>query len=534
MQACNISTADSFRHGLRSGSATRAVRFAAAGFLTACVLSFAVHTIHWPLVNDPAQLSYFCFLMDHGRAPYRDITELNMPGILLTNWTVMHTLGPGPLAWRFFDFLLLAVMALSMIVISLPYDWLAGVFAAALFALIHGRDGPGQAGQRDLIIAVLLVAACACLFHAFRAKKVWPFFCFGLCASWASAVKPLPLPFVLLLFAAGLWRWRASGRSPWLPFASGLAGLVLPAAGIVVFLLRHRALGAFLGVVLHTLPDYAHLGRHSFLYLLVALEIPSLYWLLIFALAAILVSRHRCNWEHLVLLGGIALGLFSYFGQGKGFPYHRYPFIAFVLLWIAIELASAARRPGLARLVGCAGILFGLAVALPYLKRADRACWPANYMVRLQTDLTELGGSRLSGHIQCLAMQADCDTVLYRMRLLQSTGLAYDYFIFGDPREQPVQRVRAVFWRQFLRNPPQVIIVTEGLYPNHPWDYRKLSEWPRFSTYLGSHYILWRQTEFAPNPAGARGFRVYLRRNFLPSSQVSSPRTQPVAAAFPA
>ena len=33
--------------------------------------------------------------------------------------------------------------------------------------------------------------------------------------------------------------------------------------------------------------------------------------------------------------------------------------------------------------------------------------------------------------MQCLYTPADCDTVLYRMRLLQSTGLFYDYLIFG-------------------------------------------------------------------------------------------------------
>jgi len=34
-----------------------------------------------------------------------------------------------------------------MVVIALPADWLAGVFAGAMFALIHFRDGPTTPGN---------------------------------------------------------------------------------------------------------------------------------------------------------------------------------------------------------------------------------------------------------------------------------------------------------------------------------------------------------------------------------------------------
>src|SRR5258708_29680694 len=58
-----------------------------------CVAVFGIRTAHWKQVNDPAQLHYLCFLMDHGMPPYLDLFEITMPHIYLVTWSVMHSLG---------------------------------------------------------------------------------------------------------------------------------------------------------------------------------------------------------------------------------------------------------------------------------------------------------------------------------------------------------------------------------------------------------------------------------------------------------
>ncbi len=40
-------------------------------YFLVCVAFFALRTAHWKQVNDPAQLHYECFLMDHGMAAFR-------------------------------------------------------------------------------------------------------------------------------------------------------------------------------------------------------------------------------------------------------------------------------------------------------------------------------------------------------------------------------------------------------------------------------------------------------------------------------
>lgn len=145
-------------------------------WLAVCLGIFLVRSIHWPQVNDPAQISYLCFLMDHGFAPYRYLIEMNMPGIYLTNWSVAHVLGTGSLSWRTFDFLLISAALAAMIFIARTHGWLYGFFAGALFALFHGQDGPAQLGQRDFIVTVLFLCAYAFLFEALRRDKNWLLF----------------------------------------------------------------------------------------------------------------------------------------------------------------------------------------------------------------------------------------------------------------------------------------------------------------------------------------------------------------------
>ncbi len=81
---------------------------------------------------------------------------------------------------------------------------LAALFSASLFALIHGRDGLVQSGQRDLTMAVLLIAATAFLFIAVRKRASWAATAFGLLSGITLTIKPtmLPLTLVQLFLAA--------------------------------------------------------------------------------------------------------------------------------------------------------------------------------------------------------------------------------------------------------------------------------------------------------------------------------------------
>src|SRR3984885_5383347 len=303
-------------------------------YFMVCVGWFAVRTAHWKQVNDPAQLHYLCFLMDHGMAPYRDLMEINMPGIYLVNWSVMHALGGGSGAWRVFDFALMGMAAWAMIAIAWPYEWLAGVLGATLFILFHGRDGAGQEGQRDFIIAVLLLCAYAFLFAWFRRRRQWAIFAFGVCAGMAATIKPTPLPFVFLLMVLAAIHLKRTGQPTLRPSLYALLGLLIPFAIVAAFLVSKHSMGSFWYLLRVELPFYKSLGRLPFPTLMTLVASSSIRTLALIALAIALLKRQGWTWEGNLLVAGIIFGIASFFGQGKGFPYHRYPMLAFLFLWV--------------------------------------------------------------------------------------------------------------------------------------------------------------------------------------------------------
>src|ERR1700753_451621 len=95
------------------------LKVVASGTLVFSALAVVVTTIHWPLAGDSALMHYVCFLSEHGFVPYRTIQEMNLPGSYLPDWILQSLFGPSSLAWRLYDFGLLATIAVTMF-------WIAG------------------------------------------------------------------------------------------------------------------------------------------------------------------------------------------------------------------------------------------------------------------------------------------------------------------------------------------------------------------------------------------------------------------------
>lgn len=483
-------------------SLDRLFRPVSACVLLLCVLLYVFWSRHWPLVGDASLIHYICFLMDHGMAPYRDLGDMNMPGAYIVEWIVMHTFGGGELAWRIFDFTLMAAAAAAIFAITIPYDWFAGCFAASLFILVHGRDGIGQAGQRDLTMAVCLLISTAFLFHGVRKSKSWPFVLFGIFAGIAATIKPTILPFgaVLLLLALATLR-RRSGAVRWHAWAGSLTLLIGPIVALV-FLWRKHAVEAFYNGLFGIVPYYASLGHKSLGFLLLHGISPLLPVVLIW-LFILVLARPRFSWERTALLCGVGFGLISYVVQARGYPYYRYPLLVFLLPLMAIDFTSALRtalslQNKVTFAVAALGLVTGALIIAPTsIFLIHRYETHADFITSLESNLNSLGGLELSGEIQCIDSISGCGTTLYRMRLMQSTGVLSDFLLFGPSTTPVVQATRASFSQAIAKNPPKVIVIISWLHIDGPGNYEKLSKWPEFAEYLSSHYSL--RTEWVPN-----------------------------------
>lgn len=482
---------------------------ALAIWLLALVVVGLVLTRHWPLVNDGALQHYITFLSDAGLAPYRQIADMNLPGSLMMDWTVVHALGPGPVAWRAFDALLLLAASAAMLAATWPYDSFAGNVSAALFWLLHARDGVGQTGQRDLMEATLLLVVVAAAFHAIRSGRQWTFAALGLCAGIAATIKPDSLLISAIVLALTLTHLRDRSQALRLT----LAAFVLPLLAAAAFLHHHHAMHAFWFSLTEITPFYARLGRQSTRELLRDCLSTPMRTLLALTLLLSVLKRRRWTREKTILAVATAWGLASFFLQGKGYLYHRYPTLGFLLLWFAIESTDALRSPGVLRPVAAAGLLYASLIIAPLsLARAAHATWNDALLNALQTDLTRLGGSSLAGNVQCIDSISGCNIVLLRMRLPEQTGMLSDFLLFGPETESAVHRARVTFWSAIITHPPRVIVVTGWLHPMGLDNFAKLALWPDFATFLTTHYTLTQQRSFAPGQNGPLAYRIYLLR----------------------
>jgi hypothetical protein len=535
---------------VRFGSA-RLFRAALATSLTLSALLFVLWSWRWPLVGDASLIHYIGFLIQRGWAPYRDLGDMNMPGSFLIEIAAMHLFGTGNLAWRVFDFTLLAIASASFFVITktpgapsfpassdrvgLNKSWLAALFSASLFILIHGRDGLAEGGQRDFTMAVLLLTATAFLFVAARKGSPWSAAIFGLLSGIALTIKPtaLPLSLAQLLFAAfALRRFRIdflhlgrsqANRSVLIHFIAPAtaAGLIAPTIALL-FLLREHALTAFFTGFHGIVPYYASLGHRSLGFVLLHSISPLLpiviAWLVVLALQR-KIFYWSPNWERNVLLIGVLFGLLNCIAQQRALPYYRYPLLVFLLPLIAIDLGAAttlggpsfavsSQRVGLSRaaqILALVAFAFGAFILAPQSAiLIHRYRWrETDFITTLQQNLNALGGPALSGHIQCIDSISGCGNVLYRMRLEPATGVLSDFLLFGavsdnqPPESIPIIRdTRAQFSAAILAHPPQVIVVTSHLHIDGPDNFEKLTRWPAFASFLATRYTL--HTEWSP------------------------------------
>ena len=491
---------------------------------------FVAISWRWPVVNDAALMHYVVFLQQHGQqhgwAPYRVIHDINLPGAYLPDWLAIELSGAsgGDLVWRLYDFGLLAAATAAMVAFTYRSDWFAGIFAGALLALFHGRDGIGQAGQRDLAMAVLYLLAGAAFLAGMRRAQAdaasRATLCFGGCGlalGAATTIKPFgALLFVLLLLWAVL-ALRAHRRTALLAAAAGSLGFAVPVLAMALFLLRQHALSSFLTMCRVDLPYHAAGSHPSTLEMLGAAFPDSFIELGLLAAVIMLVRGSWRMRDTQMLLLGLIFSLLCFIAQHKGYSYQRYPYIGFLLLWVGLECTAAMHSSKvLLRSLGVGGLLFGTCYCAPgYLLSASRSTWPEPYLHAIEADLRAAGGPALNGRVQCIDSISGCVSVLYRMRLEQATGTLYDEFLFPPTATSlpgAVRQGQQQFLQALTAHPAQVFIIASWLFPSGPGDYEKLPLWPAFDSYLNANYRLADQQAFPRGENGPLGFRMYVRR----------------------
>jgi uncharacterized protein YqgC (DUF456 family) len=468
--------------------------------LIACAAIFVFMTRHWPMVGDGALLHYDVFLIRHGWAPYRDFVDVNMPGAYWA--TDLASLLPGQpdSAWRLFDLALVAIASAGYYFIARPYSRFAALFATVLLLLVHGQDGVQQAGQRDLVIAALLIVAFACLLEALRRSRWVYLLPFGFAVGLASTIKPTADPLGWLLLAMVVaYRVRrretnVSAALGW--FAAGLGAMAVPLGAMLLWLAHKGAWQAWIATERLILPYYALMDRRP-LGFTFSHSISPLAALVVLWIVCLLLRGPQWPWfERLLVATAIVVNLAGLLAQGKALPYQRYPMLVFLLLLIALDLSTTFERQDArgraSRWAAIVGLCCGCFVIAPIaLARVHRFVGKRQELdAMLAADLRRVNGGNISGRVQCLDTVQDCLPTLDRMGVLPANAVLADQALFDARHAPAVEIERSRFERAVTAQPPLAIVAVSGYFLDSGSGYRKLETWPAFQRWLEANYTL--------------------------------------------
>ncbi len=468
----------------------------------------------WSLVHDAPLMHYVASLVAQGAVPYRDVFDMNMPGIYLLHLGVISTLGEGDGAWRLFDLAWLGLTAAGLFGFSRRMgDVWSGFTAALLFVLYHLSGGAWRAGQRDFLLALFLVlaawgAARVRETDGARAPIVWG----GVAAGAGVMLKPHAALFWIACAAVVALGSRRSSviRTLALWCAAGLTVPVL----VMGWLAWRGGAGPFASILTgYVLPLYSHVGRVSVWGAVRSHVFGWEIWSCLIGLALLGFARPleppygTRRW--LAVLGAV-YGVLHFALQGKGWEYHFYPFAVFMCALASMPLAARAKTaepsrwdaaPALSRAFTLAVLV--LAVSLLVTKGVDAADapWIADKERRVASLVRDLQPLAEGGPVQVMDVTGGGVHALLRLHLRQPTRFLYDFHFFHDAADARIQALREEFARDLERGRPTAIVVFKNTWRRRGYD--RLDELPAVTELLARDYRL---------AVDGDGYRIYARR----------------------
>jgi len=418
---------------MRVATLAGAVVVVAFGLLVAVLL---VLSLPWPLIQDAPVMHYIAWRIGEGDVPYRDLYDINQPGVYVLHLALLRTLGAGDGAWRAFDLAWLAATAGAVALLAARWGAVAAAGAALAFAAYHLAGGAWQAGQRDFLMCVfLVVGALGVVRWLERRGGAWSLAGAGLALGAAVGLKPYAVLFagalglVVLVAAARRGDVGAAARS----VGAYVAGSVAVPAALATWLALAGGLRAWVDVVFgYAIPVYGHLGRSA-----PWLGHRWLGWipLGLAAVGALIVAvvTRRADARHLVAAVGLAYGVAHYIGQSKGSEYHLYPLATFVCVLAFSALTPARAAQQRARLGVPLAVTLAVALVLLTAKGLEAAdapyIWDKERRVRILAD--DLGRSLAPGDtVQVLDIADGGLHALLRLGVRQPTASSTTSFSF--------------------------------------------------------------------------------------------------------
>jgi hypothetical protein len=465
----------------------------------------------WPLIHDAPLMHYIAWLIGQGAVPYRDIFDMNVPGVYLLHLALLRLGGPGDLAWRVFDLGWLGATCLVLWAYCRP---LAGGIAAGagavLFGLYHLSGGAWRAGQRDFLLCLFLLAGAYAVARGIeRGDGRLALLVGGLALGAGMTVKPhAGLFWILCVATAGGASWLA-GRPGGPSAALVLAGGLVAPALVLGWLAGRGALAPFWAILTgYVLPLYSQLGRVPVIAATRGHSYGRATLGLLAVLGALGVAAPARAWSPRLTLAaaGVLYGVAHFAIQAKGWEYQLYPLAVFLC---ALAPAAAARgrdrleRGGRARRALALAVWVLLVVVLGAKGvEAQEPEWiveKGRLVAALSRDLAPLVSPGET--VQVLDTTSGGIHALLRLGLRQPTRFIYDFPFFHHVADARVQALRAELVTALEAKRPAAIVVLQESWPDR--GYERLATFPELAQLLGREFTL---------AITGRGYRIYAKR----------------------
>jgi hypothetical protein len=464
------------------------------------VVRLLARSLRWPLVHDAPVMHYLAWRIGEGAVPYRDLFDMNFPGTYLIHLGVLRLLGAGDAAWRMFDLAWLAATAAVLAAFARPWGAVSAAGSALCFAAYHLAGGSWNAGQRDFLLCLFLIAgALGVALWAERHRagggmgghSSLPLA--GLALGAGMTVKPHVAAFALGL--AVMVAMTAARGEAGTALASFLVPVAVAPAGMILWIGSLGGLRAWRDIIVdYLVPLYSRLGRgepwtvdrwHPWVPLGAAVAISLMS----------AVAQRRFTVRHAVAALGVGYGALHFLAQGKHWEYHLYPLAVFAALLAFAELDVLARidvaararpRPALALGLLLTALAFALSVKGV---NAAEAPWARDKVRRVEAVVRDLAPLLGAGDtVQVLDTTDGGLHALLRLRVRQPTRFLYDFHFFHDITTPTVRALRAELMRDLRAHPPRAVAIFERGWPRG--GYERLDGFPELVGFLNDAYQL--------------------------------------------
>jgi hypothetical protein len=469
----------------------------------------------WPLFHDGPIQHYIAWRILEGAVPYRDLFDMNMPGIYLLHMLCLKLFGGGDLAFRLFDALFLLLSAGGILALAGRERPLHATMGALFLMAIHLLNGPAYMAQRDFLLLPFLLFAFYFLRRFCLQRQHVALFFYGLLMGYGFWMKPVAALFILMSIGVVFWQLRGMKERLQALIWMALGGLI-PTVLLLGWLYHIGGLAAFYDVFLHfTLQTYSHLHPLRWQEDMLDTSIGCIPLLAI--LLALLFKRSDASaLDEVLITNGLIYGLLHFYTQGKGWDYHLYPFYAFLALYITFLSSLHFKKRDIAIVFHSMLLLAGL-ILFPWygdLHPSQDKTFISSYEAQVKDDAAQalqsvpppLRQADRSRAIQFFDFtQGHLWNVAYRQKWVVPARHIYPFPFYASQFPGPeIKLLEQELLRSLDETRPLVIFISRESWPYKDETlYHIIDKQPPWQAWFAEYYRLVKQSD---------RYRVYARR----------------------